>query len=546
MPNLTGGEAIVATLLAHGVDTLFALPGVQNDYFFNALYDRRDTLRVIHTRHEQGAAYMALGYALASDKTGVYSVVPGPGLLNTTAALATAYARNARVLCLTGQIRSEQIGRGFGMLHELPDQFAILTALTKWAARIETPGDAPALVAAAFQQQNSGRPRPVALETPPDVLAATAPVDLATGQPLPPRQPLLDPDAIEAAAHLLAHARHPLIFVGGGATAAGPALLELADALQAPVIAGYNGRGIVDDRHYLSLTYPAGHRLWPQADVVLAVGTRLQAPLMNWGTDDQLKIIRIDIDPAEHLRHGPPAVSILADACTALSALVPAVARHNRARPSRRDELNALKASLTAQFAQLAPQIDFLNAIRAELPDDGFLVEEMTQVSYAARFAFPVYRPKTFVTTGYQGTLGWGFATALGVKIANPDRAVVSLSGDGGFLFTMPELATAVQHHIATVTLLFNDNAYGNVRRMQVEQYDNRVIATNLQNPDFLQLAAAFGAQGLRAHTPAELRQALRRGLAATDTPTIIEIPVGVMPSPWRFSFLPRNRPASG
>jgi acetolactate synthase-1/2/3 large subunit len=488
---------------------------------------------------------MALGYALASDKPGVYSVVPGPGLLNTTAALATGYARNAKLLCLTGQIRSDQIGRGFGMLHELPDQFAILAALTKWAARIESPGEAPALVAAAFQQLAGGRPRPVALETPLDVLAAAAPVDLAAGQPLPVRSPLLDLDAVEAAAQLLGRARHPLIFVGGGATAAGPALLELAEALQAPVVASYNGRGIVDDRHYLSLTYPAGHRLWPQADVVLAVGTRLQAPLMNWGTDEQLQIIRIDIDPAEHLRYGPPAVSLLADACDALTALVPAVARHNRVRPSRRDELTALKESLSAEFAQLTPQIDYLDAIRAELPASGFLVEEMTQVSYVARFAFPVYRPKTFVTTGYQGTLGWGFATALGVKVANPDQPVVSLCGDGGFLFTMQELATAVQQRIATVTLVFNDSAYGNVRRMQVEQYGNRVIATDLHNPDFVRLAEAFGAQGLRAHTPDELRQALRRGFATSDVPTLVEIPAGVMPSPWPFSFLPRNRPAT-
>ncbi len=287
---------------------------------------------------------------------------------------------------------------------------------------------------------------------------------------------------------------------------------------------------------------PAGHRLWAQADVVLAVGTRLQVPILNWGTDADLKIIRIDVDPEEHVRYAPPDVSIVADSQDALRELIPAVAKFNGVRPSRHEEMDRLKAELEAQFDQLAPQIDFIKAIRAELPDDGFFVEEMTQVGYVSRFALPIYHPKTYICTGYQGTLGWGFATALGVKVANPDKAVISVAGDGGFMFNVQELATAVQQQIGVVTLVFNDGAYGNVRRMQKQQYGNRVIATDLRNPDFVRLAESFGAQGLCAHTPQEVRQAIRKGLA-TKEPTIVEIPVGEMPSPWSLSMAPRVRP---
>ncbi|HXF64304.1 MAG TPA: thiamine pyrophosphate-dependent enzyme [Caldilineaceae bacterium] len=553
MAKLTGGEALVLALAAHGVETLFGLPGVQNDYFYNALYDfntgvnaARPTggIRLIHTRHEQGAGYMALGYALSTGRAGVYNVVPGPGMLNTSAALATAYACNAPVLCLTGQIRSDQIGRGFGMLHELPDQLALLRGLTKWAERIRHPAQAPALVAEAWRQMATGRPRPVALEVPLDVLAARAEVDPAAPD-LPVLSPPVDLEAVEDAARLLVEATHPLIFVGGGAQDAADEVLALAELLQAPVIATYNGRGVVDSRHYLSHTMPAGHRLWPKADVVLGVGTRLLQPLMNWGVDDRLKVIRIDVDPEEMGRIVPPTIGLVGRSRPLLAALLAAVEKMVGTRPSRQEEMAALRAAVEADFARLQPQMAFLAAIREALPDDGFFVEEMTQVGYVARFALPIYRPRTYVSTGYQGTLGWGFATGLGVKAAHPDRAVLTVSGDGGFLFTASELATAVQHRLATVNVVFNDGAYGNVRRMQKTQYGNRIIATDLHNPDFVKLAEAFGAQGLRAETPDELPAAIRQGLATVDRPTVIEVPVGEMPSPWSLSFAPRVRPVS-
>ena len=541
MAKVTGGEAVVHTLIERGVDTLFALPGVQNDHLFAALYDRRDDLRVLHTRHEQGAAYIALGYALTADKPGVFSVVPGPGLLNASAALSTAYARNARVLCLTGQLRTAEIGRGFGLLHELPDQLGILRGLTKWAARVPSAPEAPRFIAAAYEQMLSGRTRPVGLEIPSDVLAASAEVDLSA-RPLDIYRPPVNPDAIDAAAKLLAEAKRPAIFIGGGALDAGDELQPLAELLQAPICATYNGRGIVSDRHDYSLTLTGGHKVWETADAVLAVGTRLQSPLLNWGYDDDLRIVRIDIDPEEHGRITPPAVSILADAKEALAALIPAVEKRSPVRPSRRDELRSLKAEVQARMDRLEPQMSYVRVIREELPDDGFYVEEMTQISYVARYAMPFYRPRTCVTTGYQGTLGWGFPAALGVKVANPDKPVLSVTGDGGFLFGATELATAVQHKIPVVTLLFNDGAYGNVRRTQKESYNNRIIATDLANPDFVKLAEAFGAQGLRAHSPEEVRAAIRRGFAA-GVPTLVDIPVGEMPNPWGAFFAPRIRP---
>jgi acetolactate synthase-1/2/3 large subunit len=298
----------------------------------------------------------------------------------------------------------------------------------------------------------------------------------------------------------------------------------------------------MNSRHYLSVRVPEAHQLWEQADVVLAIGTRLQAPLMNWGYDDALKVIRIDIDPTEHNRITSPAVGIVADSRQALRELIPAVERYNSPRRSRREELDALKTETAGRYAFLEPQLTYLKIIREELPEDGFFVEEMTQVSYISRFALPVYKPRTFISTGYQGTLGWGFATALGVKVAHPGKPVLSITGDGGFLFTIQELATAVQHGIAAVTLVFNDGAYGNVLRMQKESYGNRVIGSELRNPDFVKLAEAFGAQGLRARTPDELRQALRKGFDAGG-PTIIEVPVGEMPNPWPAFFLPRVRP---
>src|SRR5258705_10755790 len=296
MPLMSGGDAVVRSVLAHGISTIYCLPGVQSDHLFNAMFDAGDALSVVHTRHEQGAAYMALGDALATGKPAAYSVVPGPGFLNSSAALATAYSTGARVLALIGQIPSRGIGKGHGLLHEIPDQLGILRTLTKWADRITRPQDAPALVATAFRELRSGRPRPVGLEVPPDMLGAKADVDLNVEMAPVPDAPL-DEDAVERAAAILAKAECPVIFVGGGANEASAEVRALAERLSAPVVAYRRGKGVLDERHVLSHMLPGGHALWAKADVVLAVGTRLQIPVNGWGVDDKLTIIKVDVDP---------------------------------------------------------------------------------------------------------------------------------------------------------------------------------------------------------------------------------------------------------
>jgi acetolactate synthase-1/2/3 large subunit len=538
--QITGGEAVVDSLIAQGVDTLFALPGVQNDFLFNALYDRRGAVRVIHTRHEQGAAFMALGYALMRGDVGVYSVVPGPGFLNATAALATAYGLNARVLALIGQLPSTQIGKAEGILHEIPDQLGMLRSLTKWAERINAPSEAPIQVAEAFRQMRSGRPRPVGLEVPMDVLAQRGPVDTSPIA-LPPHAPPLDAELIEKAAALLGNAQNPAIYVGGGAQGVGDDVLALAEALQAPVVGHRTGLGVIDGRHPLSLHLPASHGYWKKVDVVLAIGTYLRSPLTDWGVDANLKVIHLDVDPTTHTILHRPTIALTARAEEALPALIARVAKHNHPRPSRTEEMLEIKADWAAQTAYLEEQIGYLKVIRDGLGEDGVFVEDLTQVTYAARYVLPVYKPRTYLTTGYQGTLGLGFPTALGAKVARPDLPVIAVVGDGGFMFTVQELATAVQHKIPLVTLVFNNNAYGNVQQMQRNLHGNRVIATDLVNPDFVKLAEAFGAVGLRANTLSELAEAIQLGLKASG-PTVIDVPHGEMPSVDKFRRLARVR----
>jgi len=536
-------QALVRALIAQGLDTLYCLPGVQNDPFFDALFHHTDRLRPVHARHEQGAAYMALGAALATGRPQAFCVVPGPGFLNAGAALATAYATNSRVLALVGQVPSGAIGRGFGMLHELPDQLAILRGLCKWAERVSGAREAVALTAEAFRQMASGRPRPAGLEVPMDVWAREAEVEILEPSPVP--EPPIDDDLITAAARLLGAAERPLILVGGGALDASAEVRAVAELLQAPVGTYRAGRGVLDSRHPLSVNLPLAHRLWAGADVVLAVGTRLQQPQQVWGLDDGLKIVRIDADPDEPSRFRPPAVGIAAKAAPALRKLLDALPRYNRKRSSRTDATSALKQAHAHELAQrLGPQIAFLEAIRAALPEDGIFVDELTQIGYVSRLALPVYHPRSFLSSGYQGTLGWGLPAALGAKLARPAAPVLSVAGDGGFLFTAQELASAVRHRVAVVSVVFNDGHYGNVRMFQEQNFGGRVIAADLANPDFAKLAESFGVAGMRADTPKALREALERAFAL-NAPAVIEVRTGEMPSPWPYIQLPRCRPSA-
>lgn len=542
MPEMKCGQAVIASVLNHGVDTVFGIPGGQTYELFDALYDEAHRVNLVTSRHEQGAAYMAFGYAQATGRVGVYTVVPGPGVLNTMAALSTAYARNAPVLCLAGQVPLHAVGRGIGYLHDVPDQSGVLERITKWTGFIAKPEEAADKVAMAFRQLRTGRSRPVALEIPPDVLAQRVEITLpAPETSYPPAAP--DPDRIEQAAQLLAGARRPMIYIGGGAVDAGSELLALAKLLQAPVVSQRGGRGVIDDRSCFSQTYPAGHRLWPQVDVVLAVGTRLKYPRLHWGTDAGLSIIHIDIDAAELNRISEPTVPVHGDAKLSVGALVTALEKIIKSRESREEELSALKNSMRAQFEQVQPQLAYLDVIRRELPEDGIFVDEITQVGYTSWYGFPVYSPRTFISSGYAGNLGYGYATAVGAQVGQPGRKVVAISGDGGFLFNSQELATAVKHRLNVVSIIFRDESFGNVARAQTLRYNGRVIGTDLCNPDFVKLAEAYGATGYRVTSPDALAKTLQRAFADTG-PVVIDVPLRETMNPWQFLLLPKTRPA--
>jgi acetolactate synthase-1/2/3 large subunit len=363
---------------------------------------------------------------------------------------------------------------------------------------------------------------------------------MAIGSPLPAATPPVDDEAAEDAARRLAAAKRPLIVVGGGAQNAAAEVGVLSDILQAPVLAYRRGRGVLDSRNPLSVTLPLGRELWGEADVVLAVGARLFTGFTEWGIDRELVIIRIDSDPEEPERFARPALALIGDAEPILRRLLHLLESHRR--PSRRIEMEERQTAMRSRLAKLKPQAEFLAVIRAELPEDGIFVDEVTQIGFASRLLFPVYKPRTFLSPGYQDNLGWGFATALGAQHARSDVPVLSISGDGGFLFTSNELATAMRHRIALTTVVFNDGAFGNVRRIQEEQYGNRLIASDLTNPDFVKYAQSFGAEAERARSPQELRLALHRAFKRRDVPTLIEVPVGPMPSPWEFIQMPPVR----
>ena len=530
---------MVESLIANGIETLFCLPGIQNDPFFTALYDAGSDIRTINARHEQGVAYMALGAALSTGRPQAYAVVPGPGFLNTTSALATAYATGAPVLCLAGEVALPSIGKGYGQLHELPDQMGILSRLTKWSGRITGAENAQAQMATAFREMQSGRPQPVGIEVPMDVWNDSADHGAITAAEPAAAAKATEAD-VDRAAALIKESERIMIVVGGGAQHAGAEVQDLAELLEAPVICYRMGQGVIDGRHPLSQTGPFGHRLWPEINLVIGIGSRMSAQLLGWGVDDDLKILRIDIDPEEVARIAPADAALIGDSAAETAALVTTLKARGVQR-TRWQKIAETADALAEEIGALTPQVEWLQAIRAALGEDGIYVDELTQPGYVSRLAYPTYKPRTFVSSGYMGTLGWGYATALGVKAVNPDLPVVSVSGDGGFLFTGNELATAVHHGINLVTIVFTDSAYGNVRRIQQEMYDGKVIASELTNPDFVAYAESFGAVGLRADKPEQLEGRIEEALAL-ERPTLIEVPMGEVPSPWPFLMLPKVR----
>jgi acetolactate synthase-1/2/3 large subunit len=538
---MTGGEALVAGLKDHHIDTVFGLPGAQTYGLFDALHRAQKDIRVIGARHEQACAYMAFGYTRSTGRPSVFSVVPGPGMLNAAAGLLTAWGCNEPVLMLTGQVPNDFLGKGRGHLHEMADQLATMREFVKWADRVNSPAAARAGVARAFQQMLSGRQGPAALEMPWDIFTQKG--EVRDGAPLPLlAPPPIDPDQILAAAKLIGASRHPMIFVGAGAFGAADAILALAEDIDAPVVGFRSGRGIVSNNHALGLTIAAAYNLWPETDLMIGIGTRLEAPSWRWSWQPPgLKTIRIDIDPSEMKRLAPDG-AIVGDAGPATGLLVEAVRRAGFQREKgRRQAIRDAAALAETQIRTIQPQMSYLDVLRQVLPRDGFVTDELSQVGFASWYGFPVYEPRTYVTSGYMGTLGSGFPTALGIKAAHPNKEVVAITGDGGFMFAAPELATAAQYGLDVVTLVFNNDAFGNVRRDQLEQFDGRTIVADLLNPNFVRFTESFGLRGACVNTPEGFRRELERALNEGG-PQVIEIRMEGAPevSPWRFIHPPK------
>jgi acetolactate synthase-1/2/3 large subunit len=534
MAMMTGGEALVRSLVREGVRHVFGLPGVQ---LYGAIAALRDepAIRFITTRHEGATTYMADGYARARGEFGTALVVPGPGLLNASAGLSTAFAASSRVLVVAGQVPRPQIGKRIGVLHEVDDQLDAIAPVTKWRRRVLNVREVPAAVHEAVRQLHSGRPRPVVVDMPPQTMEEEDDVTLLdAGRPAPA---VPDAPGLDRAVEMLLGATRPVIYAGGGVhlSAAHDALYDVAAALEAGVVTSAEGKGAISDHSDLSL----GAAVWKgsplrahldDADLVLAVGTRLAVAGLAPGQ----QVIQIDIDADEIGRNHARTLGLVGDARGTLEALL-ARLRSAAAPVSRKAEREALRAR-AAEFGQLEPQHAILSSLRSGTPDDAIVIAGMTQIGYYSRPFWPVYRPRTYLNSSYSGNLGFEYPTALGAKVACPGSPVIAIVGDGGFLFHSQELATAVQHRIHVIAVVFNDNAYGNVAR-DLDAGWGGSFGADLVNPDFMKLADAYGVAGLRAAHPTDVGRLVRDAIEL-DRPVLIEVPVDAMPRPPFFMTL--------
>jgi acetolactate synthase-1/2/3 large subunit len=530
----TGGQILADSLVEQQVDTLFMIPGVQLDWAVDALHDRQAEIALIVPRHEQATTYMADGYYRASGKPGVAMVVPGPGVLNAGAGLATAYAANSKLLLIAGDIHSQGLGSSYGLLHEIKDQSGVIAGLTKWNKHVDHANDIRGAVATAFAQMHAGRPRPVGLEVPHNILESKT--DEPTQRAAEAAPQAFDKSALERVAKEIDNARLPVFYVGGGVLSAdgGPALQQLAERLNAPVIMSDNGLGALSSRHPLAMTSLSGRAVFEHADLIVVIGSRFMnalEPTPSW-TAAGLRFIYINVDATDMLPPRQAAIAVQADARLALEFLGEAV------KPREiltRTEALGLKAWADAQIEKVAPQSGFVRALRAALPEDGIFVNELTQVGYLARIAFPVYGPRTYIGPGYQGTLGYGFPTALGAAVGGGGKRVLSITGDGGFGWSLQELATARRYNLPVTLVIFNDGHFGNVRAIQKRVFGAaRETAVKLENPDFQALAAAFRIPSVCVNSPEALQAAITDSLREAG-PVVIEVQVGEMPGPWHL-----------
>ena len=532
--RMTGGEAVVRSLTAHNVSTVFGIPGTHNLAIYEALRQTED-IRHILARHEQGAAFMADGYARASGQIGVCLSTTGPAALNTLASLGTAYSDSSPVLCIASQIPAEGIGLDKGYLHECRDQLASFAPVTKWRARADTVDAIPALIREAFAQMLNGRPRPTALEIPCDTLDDSADLTITVAADAP--RPLADEEQVEQAARLLRTARRPVIWAGGGLVSsdAGGELRQLAESLQAPIFTTVLGKGVLPEDHPLAagnaLLHPAARAFLAECDLMLAVGTRFtEEETDRWALRMPDSLIHIDIDPEEIDRNYAATVGIVADARAALQQISARLQDVSKQENRQIGEITELRQRIWRDCQAREPEgVELVHTLRSALPRETIVVSDLTVAAYWCRRLLDIYEPRTFIYPWGFCTLGFGLPAAIGAKVAQPDRPVVVLCGDGGFMFNCQELAAAVQFDVPLVVLVFNDAAYGVLRPQQEVRYGG-AHAVDVVNPDFMALAGAFGVAGCRVDSIEQLGPTIAKAIEANRT-TLIELP-GTLPWP--------------
>ena len=546
MVVISGGEALAKSLVEEGVEVVFGLPGIQIYGIVAGLRDEPG-IRMITARHEQATTYMADGYARASGKPGVALVVPGAGLYNAASGLTNAYARSTPVLTIAGQIPRAAIGRNRGAVHEVANQADVVSPVTKWQGQAARPREVPQTVFEAFRQMRTGRPRPVLIEMPPEAGVEREEVQLRSSARISRIVP--SEEFLREAAEVIALARIPLIYAGGGVARsdAEDALVKLAEQTNIPVVTSSGGKGVISDSHplsYGSCFSPRGeiqemnqlYDVMQSADVVIGIGARFS---LGNPAGEASTLVNINIDDAELLRHQARTIPLHGDARATIEALRPLLREAGAGERSSPMEAVTAARNLIAYYdiRLKEPQYPVLEAIRRGIPDDAFTVWDITQFGYYARTHWPVNYPKTYIDSGYSFNLGSAFPTALGAKVAKPDRPVICLTGDGGFMFNSSELSTAMQYGINVVTVVFRNDSYGNVAR-DLDDAFGGTYGTDLRNPDFVAFAESFGAVGMRANDPMELETLIPQALER-QAPVIIDVPFGDMPISRAPQFAP-------
>ena len=539
MPRMSGGEAVAKSLVREGVETVFGIGGIHTSGIIAGIRDEPG-LRLMTTRHEQGAAHMADGFARASGKPGVVLVVPGSALYNAASGLTTAYARSVPVLTIAAQIPRRQMGKDLGSIHEVLNQGEVMRPVTKWQRQALTPREIPDAVCEAFRQMRTGRPRPVLLEIPPEAGVERDEVQLRE----PARFSRIVPsqEDLWEAARVIAHSQLPVIFAGGGVARsdAEEALVRLAEVTNIPVITSSGGKGTIPDQHplsYGSCVSPAGERhemnqlfdVMQSADVVIGIGARFS---MGNPAGNAATLVNINIDDAELTRVQSNTLPLHGDARATIEAMLPILIAADAGDRLSPVEAVAAARGLIAYYdiGDKEPQYPIMEAIQRSIPEDSFISWDVSQFGYYARTHYQVNCPKTYIDSGYSFNLGCAFPTALGAKVAEPNRPVLCVSGDGGFMFNATELSTAVRYGINVTTVVFRDDAYGNVAR-DMEDFFGGTYETDLLNPDLVTFAESFGAVGMRTDDPLELETLLPLALDR-KAPVIIDVPVANMALP--------------